>query len=328
MTEAAVRWVPVLFMAMSATPLFGQQPRLSTVLDTFLVTVGDRLQLTVRVEHDPAETVFWPDSLALGPFELLGTEPLEVRREGGRTVTGVRLTLAAFELGDLEIPRFDVRVEAPDGSSATVSTDAYVVTVQSVGLDEGREIRAIRGPLGIPLSVIYVLPWLLLILFLGAVGFWLWRKRRPNEADARRPVDIPRLPHEEAYEALDRLAASDLLERGEVKEYHIILSEIVRAYIETRYGVFALEMTTGEVVESLALMDLPVETVRSFEGFADRCDLVKFAKLTPLPTSCREILAAARAFVDVTRPRVEGVLSGNGEVARDEVLEPAQVGGA
>ena len=55
---------------------------------------------------------------------------------------------------------------------------------------------------------------------------------------------------------------------------------------------------------------------------------MKFAKLTPLPTSCREILAAARAFVDVTRPRVEDVLSGNGEAARDEVLEPAQVGGA
>ena len=182
---ALVRWFPVLFMAVSATPLVGQQPRLSTALDTLLVTVGDRLQLTVRVEHDPAETVFWPDSLALGPFELLGTEPLEVRREGGRTVTGVRLTLAAFELGDLEIPRFDVRVEAPDGSSATVSTDAYVVTVQSVGVDAGGEIRAIRGPLGIHLSVIYVLPWLLLILFLGAVGFWLLRKRRPNAACSR-----------------------------------------------------------------------------------------------------------------------------------------------
>jgi hypothetical protein len=72
-------------------------------------------------------------------------------------------------------------------------------------------------------------------------------------------------------------------------------------------------MTTGEVVEGLALMDLPVETVRAFEGFASRCDLVKFAKLSPLPAMCRELLAAARAFVDVTRP---------------QVLEPAQVGGA
>ena len=52
--SALVRWFPVLFMAVSATPLVGQQPRLSTALDTLLVTVGDRLQLTVRVEHDRA----------------------------------------------------------------------------------------------------------------------------------------------------------------------------------------------------------------------------------------------------------------------------------
>ncbi len=45
--------------------------------------------------------------------------------------------MVAFELGDLEIPSFDIGVVAPDGSEITLSTDPYLITVQSVGLDEG-----------------------------------------------------------------------------------------------------------------------------------------------------------------------------------------------
>jgi hypothetical protein len=123
-------------------------------------------------------------------------------------------------------------------------------------------------------------------------------------------VVIPRFPDEDAYEALDRLQASDLVERGEVKEYHILASEIIRTYVEGRYGVYALEMTTGEVIEGLRGTGVPEGAVQTFDPFASRCDLVKFAKLRPAPGACRDSLEAARAFVDQTRPH-------------DEVLAPA-----
>jgi hypothetical protein len=260
------------------------------------------MQFTVRVEHDPGATVVWPDSLSLGSVEVLGAELLDPVSEGGRSVTSARFALAAFELGDLEIPSFDVRVEALDGSSTTLSTDAYLITVQSVGIDEGGDIRAIRGPLGIPLSLIYVLPWILVLALIAGLGYWLWVKRRPAGEIPRRAVAIPRFPHEDAYEALDLLEASDLLERGEIKEYHILASEIIRTYVEGRFGVYALELTTGEVVDGLNGFGVPGDDVQAFMGFAGRCDLVKFAKLWPVPDACRDTLSAARAFVDQTRP--------------------------
>ncbi len=286
--------LPASFLAQSA--------QIQTELDTALVSVGDRMAFTVRVEHDPAARVVWPDSLDLGSIEVLAAEIIPPASEGGRSISGARFTLAAFELGDLDIPSFDVRVEAPDGSSTTLSTNPYVITVQSVGLDEGGDIRAIRGPLGFALSVIYVLPWILLVALLGGLVYWLWVRRRPTEAGPRRSVAIPRFPHEDAYEALDRLQASDLVERGEVKEYHILASEIIRTYVEGRYGVYALEMTTGEVIEGLRGTGVPEDAVQTFDPFASRCDLVKFAKLRPAPDACRDSIEAARAFVDQTRP--------------------------
>ena len=297
-------------MVFAPASLRAQAPRIFTELDTALVSVGDRMAFTVRVEHDPAAIVVWPDSLDLGSLEVLGAEFLPTDNEGGRSITGARFSLAAFELGDIEIPSFDIRVETPDGSSTTLSTDPYVITVQSVGLDEGGDIRAIRGPLGIPLSVIYVLPWILLLALLGGLGYWLWVKRRPVEASPRRSVVIPRFPHEDAHEALARLEASDFLERGKIKEYHILASEIIRTYVEGRFGVYALEMTTGEVVEGLRGADLPEDDVQAFEVFASRCDLVKFAKLRPALDACRDIFEAARAFVDQTQPRVDQVVEG------------------
>ena len=304
--------LPLLLTALAALPLRAQAPRIFTELDTALVSLGDRMVLTVRVEHDPTAIVVWPDSLALGSVEVLGAELASPASEGGRSITSASFTLAAFELGDLEIPSFDIQVEMPDGSSNTLSTDRYGITVQSVGLDEGGDIRAIRGPLGLPLSVIYVLPWILLLVLLGALGYWVWVKRGRSEPSPRRSVEIPRFPHEDAYGALDRLEASDLLERGEIKEYHILASEIIRTYVEGRFGVYALEMTTGEVVERLRSSDLPEDAVEAFGAFASRCDLVKFAKLRPTPVASRKILEAARAFVDQTKPHEDHLNGGPG----------------
>ena len=296
-------FVTALLITLAPASLQAQSARIRTELDTALVSVGGRMEFTVQVEHDPTAIVVWPDSLDLGSVEVLGAEILPPANEGGRSITRARFTLVAFELGDIEIPSFDIQVQAPDGSSTTLSTDPYVITVQSVGLDEGGDIRAIRGPLGIPLGVIYVLPWILLLALLGGLGYWLWVKRRPVEASPRRSVVIPRFPHEDAYEALDRLGSSDLVERGEIKEYHILASEIIRTYIEGRFGVYALEMTTGEVVEGLRGVDVAEDAEQTFGWFASRCDLVKFAKLWPAPDACRDSLEAARTFVDQTRPR-------------------------
>ncbi len=298
-----------------------QTLRVRTALDTTLVRVGDRLQLTVTVEHAPGETVVWPDSLSLAPFEILGAEALAPTNVEGRVVSGARLTLTVFELGDLEVPAFDLSVQGQDGSSTVFSTDVFGVTVQSVGLDEGGDIRAIRGPLGIPIGVIYVLPWLLLLATLGALGYWLWRRSRRDDSPNRRSVIIPRLPHEEAYDALDRLEASSLLQQGEIKQYHIEVSEIIRTYVEGRFDVYALEMTTGEMVDGLRTVGIDADAHYAFEAFLNRCDMAKFAKFRPTPDACRQTVTAARELVDRTRPRVMDVPGDSAKESADESIQ-------
>ena len=82
-----------LWIASVPATLRAQSPRIRAELDTAFVSVGGRIEFTVWVEHDPAASVVWPDSLDLGPVEVLGAEILPPANEGGRSVSGARFTL-------------------------------------------------------------------------------------------------------------------------------------------------------------------------------------------------------------------------------------------
>jgi hypothetical protein len=285
-------------------------PRISTQVDTASISVGGQLNLTATVEHDAGSVIAWPDSVDLEPFEVLSVRYLEPVRDGDRVVSAARLTLTAFELGDLELPGFDVAVTSPDSADVIVlTTDAWNVSVASVGLDESGDIRDIKGPLEIARNWLLLLPWLALVALIGAVGYWLYKRsktrKRPDHLSATELPTAP--PHEVAYRALAELEASGLLERGDVKSYFTQASEIIRRYVEGRYRVDALEMASHEVLLGLDEVGVPFDTRLEFEQFLGNCDLVKFAKWVPEMEACWEIVPWARRIVDETKLEEQAV---------------------
>jgi len=299
--------------------LVAQEAHLSAAVDTTLVTVGDRIHLTVTIDHPAGARIVWPDSLDLAPFEVLGAEALPPTSSGDRVRSGAVLTLAAFELGALEIPSFDVRIEGPGETSQTLATDRFGVEVVSVGADEGGDIRDIHGPLAIPVGVVTVGLWILALLALVGVAFWLGRRLRGRKEDpGAAREERPRPPHEVALEALARIEASPMLERGQVKEYHIGVSETLRTYVEGRFSVPALEMTTREVVDGLGRSAAPQAFIDGLRRFLDRCDLVKFAKSRPNREASHRTLALGRELVESTIPVPEEPASASAIPGREE----------
>lgn len=279
------------------------RPQILTDLDTTAITVGGRIHLSVTVEHDTGTVVVWPDSIDLAPFEVLDLQFGPHEQDGGRIRTSAHLTITAFELGELELPSITARVESPGGSeSVDLASDARTVTVSSVGLDEGGDIRDIKGPLEIPRNWILLLPWIGVLALVGAGGYWLYRRFRSEALPGAAVVAEPARPaHEIAYEALARLEAEGLLEKGEIKAHVTAVSEIIRRYVEDRYHVAALEMASDEILEGLVRLGVPIAHRVEFERFLGDCDLVKFAKWIPAMSVCREIIPRAREIVDKTR---------------------------
>ena len=301
-----------------AGPL-GAQSRVRTDVDTTVVTVGDRISLTISVDHAASSQAHLPDSISLEPFEVFDAHKLPVATSEQGLRSSWVLTLAAFELGDLEIPSLAVEVVASDGSVEVLQTDRYGIEVVSVGADESGDIRDIRGPLGIPIGAWQVLLWLLLPLVFAAL-------LRPRGGEVGRPAlgDLRRPPHEVALEALAALEASTLLGQGQVKEYHIAASDILRTYVEERFRVEALEMTTREGLQGLSDVGADASFRVGLRTLLEGCDLVKFAKARPDAGTSHAALELGRRIilesVSVTPPD-------GGEPAEPRELVAAAAGG-
>ena len=273
-------------------------------VDTTLIHVGDPVTVRLSVDHPEGWVVEWPDSFEVAPFELLHAAraaPAPVTTgDGLRSVA--TLVVTSFELGELELPAILVPVTASDGTTRTLVTDPFRIGVESVGLDESGDLRDIKGPLSLPRSWWVVLLWVLLVAVLaGGAAYYLYRRRR---AEPKSRPAVPRAPprpfHELALEALRALEKSSLLERGQVKEYHVRISEIIRRYIEGQFEVPALELTTGEVADGMRRAALGAPITEAFRGFLERCDLVKFAKWRPEAEDSRALMAQARELVRTT----------------------------
>lgn len=309
MRPGARALAPLLVAAAScvaAAPACAQS-RIQADVDTTLVTVGDRITMTVAVDHPAGTRVVWPDSLRLAPFEVLDATVGPARTTGDRSVTVARLSLAAFELGELEIPPIEVSVVGAEGGEPeTLATDRFGIEVVTVGADDTGDIRDIRGPLWIPVSLLRVGLAGLLLLLPALLAFVLYRRFRAGRGDAAPAPRAapPRPAHELALEALAALEASPLLERGQVKEYHIEVSDILRTYVERRFGVDALEMTTREVLGGLAEVGLDREVVEPLGRFLTQCDMVKFAKVRPDDADSLAVLRLGRDIVERTIPVV------------------------
>jgi hypothetical protein len=133
---------------------------------------------------------------------------------------------AVFSLGEVGLPAIRVEYRLADGTAGAVSTAPVTLRVVStLPKDPARQqLVDIREPQPLAVGAIFWTACAVAAVLVAAAATWLWRRRRPApvlaDAVAERPADT------EAREALDRLAASGLLARGEYRAYYIALAEI------------------------------------------------------------------------------------------------------
>jgi hypothetical protein len=317
-----------LFLGLLAAVDLGDQgydqdaPTVGASLDKTEAHVGDRLTLTLSAVAKAGVAVTLPSQLELGKLELLdradgekGGRDLGDGRRAHRFVLGV----AAYELGDLEVPSIELSYINPRGEVRTAKTEPITLHVLPlVAEDETKpEVQPIRPPRSALIEdkrmmaiVRYAAAALGGALLLGVIALFVRRALRKRAAVTAlaAPTVIKRPPDEVAMEKLRALREKGNFAADGYRPFYFAVAEIVREYLGARYGFDSLELTTTELLDQL---NLRAAHLTPPDGkvvpFLNDTDLVKFARTGSTDAAANAVLESAQSIVLSTAAPLEEV---------------------
>jgi len=217
-----------------------------------------------------------------------------------------RFAITSFDSGFHAVPPFSFQYKMPgDTVWFSLETEPFLLYVAGFDVDLSIPIRDIKPPARAPVTFLEILPWLLLLILIAAGILWYrhyLQKKKSRIALLPKPAKPKIPPHRRALDALEQLQQKKLWQSGRIKEYHSEITDILRRYLEERFNIMAVEMTTSEIIEALPAQPVPPNAIEKLLVIFERADLVKFAKSTPVPSQHEESFMMAIDFVRATIP--------------------------
>lgn len=200
---------------------------------------------------------------------------------------------APREPGKLQFLFPPVKYRGSDGVEELADWEPIEFDVAIPPLGELRDITSIETlpPLPPPGR-----GWLIgVILLVSLIGFLILAAGMRRWLQARKV----RTPIQAALDAVNRLAARRLPETGRGNRFVLLLTMIVRRYLERQFPLPAQRRTTPEFLRELEACQALTSEEKSFlSSFFVRCETVKYGKGEMLPDECARWLNAVGSFLE------------------------------
>ncbi len=304
-----------LIIIVSASTSYSQEVGAKAKLDTAEILIGDQINLQLIVTVPENANIAWPfieDTLSRN-IEIINTSPIDTILHDGLLSLKQNILITSFDSGEFSIRPFEfLYMDEEDTIPLKIFSLPQLLKVNTIDIDTAKAIKPIKAPLGAPVSFNEVYPWVLLGLgIIGLIWFLIYylKKRRKKE-----PIFLskpkPKLPpHVVALNGLEELKHKKLWQNGKFKEYYTGMTDLIRQYIEDRFDVQAVEMTTDEIMSGLKRKEVNKDVFDKLFQTLKLADMVKFAKEKPMPLENDISLNNSIDFVNETIRQVEESIS-------------------
>lgn len=270
-------------------------PRYKYTIDSTSFLIGDQAVIT-----------FQPATIFPTLDELSNNDIVAVRQWVDSTDGTLHTAITSFEEGE---------------HWYHIGADSLLLTVRDVaGVDTtSSNIKDIAGILRQPYTfgeIAKVIGIILGILALIAAAIFIYLRLKSHKPLISIPQAPPLPPDTRALNALEELRQQQLWQQGKVKEYHTLLTDILRNYLEETYHIQSTEMTTDQTLD--AFRSCPAykeEAYGHLRQILQTADMVKFAKSEPLPYQHDLSMSQAVDFVKAIAPQpapTDSAIDGSG----------------
>jgi hypothetical protein len=247
---------------------------IQTDIDTTVARIGDVLNLNIISQNAGDRIVVFPD--------IRETESMEIRdktiHKKRHKLYQVNFQIVFWDTGSFQIPSYPVEILKSDSTNdLTIETDPIDIKIISMLTGaEDTNLRPIKDPVALKKPINWYRWILAVILFLLLLSLlFLWRKRIQKEP--LKKIEV--LEYQSARDiAIARLNDLKKLIPSNNKIFYSQSSFIIREFIENRYYIRALEMTTSEISKFESNYGLDKDNFKIVINLLNRADLAKFAK--------------------------------------------------
>lgn len=317
----------ILFLALTGLFLSGgkasaQNTLLDVKVDSAAILIGEQtvLHLTVTADKNKEVQLVIPRDTLMAGVEVLDIPKADTTEiDNDRLLIKQDLLVTSFDSSLYLLPPFKVI----DGKDTVYSNQiALKVSTIPVNTDKPEEFFDIKNVWKPPFVLADYYPIIfgvLLALFLICVIAYVIKRLRNRQSLIPFKKPEPKLPpHEQAVKELDEIKQQKLWQQGRSKEYFTMITDTLRRYIVERFGINAMEMTSGEILDIIRKTPDASSVYDNLQQILLLSDFVKFAKMNPLPDENDLSMTNAYLFVDKTKQEVV-------EVAPEEQKEEKPV---
>jgi hypothetical protein len=290
------------------------QVEVHAVLDTSKIRIGEQTRLDIYLNYNSKLekniSIEWPsfEDTIIKQIEVLSVTKIDTtfpdKNNPDLIQQHMQLLITSFDSGYYAIPSFKFIINKDTANK--ILTELLMLEVLSVPTDTSiTKVKDIKAPFDEPFDWHWYLPyvyWGLAILAALIILIIVIRKLTKKGPIEIVIDDTPKIPaHITALETLEKIKQEAIWKDNKTKEYYSSIADTVRLYIEERFKINALELTSDEVIKVFKYQVVDTESKAKLTQILTLSDFVKFAKQIPIEVEHTLTLNNAFDFVNGTK---------------------------